>query len=72
MFLAVKRTITSRHCLAHLGYFQADLTRHHEDNQPSIDIVSAPTKLQAKFDISIVFRHLHQTRCRPPPTSSSP
>eukprot|EP00978_Attheya_sp_CCMP212_P045982 scaffold368430_cov59-Attheya_sp.AAC.1 len=60
MFLAVKRTITVRHCLGHLGYSQADLTHHHEDNQPSIDIVSA-NKVTSRV------RHIHTPTFAPNP-----
>eukprot|EP00978_Attheya_sp_CCMP212_P017039 scaffold45200_cov53-Attheya_sp.AAC.1 len=60
MFLAVKRTITFRHFLEHLGYSQADPTRHHEDNQPSIDIVVA-NKVTSQV------RHIHIPTSAPNP-----
>eukprot|EP00978_Attheya_sp_CCMP212_P033077 scaffold131908_cov53-Attheya_sp.AAC.1 len=60
IFLAVKRTITFRHFLEHLGYSQADTTCHHEDNQPSIDIVSA-NKVTSRV------RHIHISTFAPNP-----
>eukprot|EP00978_Attheya_sp_CCMP212_P023505 scaffold72235_cov47-Attheya_sp.AAC.2 len=41
LFMATKRTIMFRNFIAQLGYGQADPTRHHEDNQPAIDIIAA-------------------------------
>eukprot|EP00978_Attheya_sp_CCMP212_P035811 scaffold158076_cov30-Attheya_sp.AAC.1 len=60
MFLPVKRTITFRHFLEHLRYSQADPTRHHEGNQPSIDIVSA-NKVTSRV------RHIHIPTFEPNP-----
>eukprot|EP00978_Attheya_sp_CCMP212_P045225 scaffold338241_cov39-Attheya_sp.AAC.1 len=62
MFLAVKRTITFRHFLEHLGYSQAEPTCHHEDNQPSIDIVSANKEVTSRVQhihIPVCYMHYH-------------
>eukprot|EP00978_Attheya_sp_CCMP212_P023037 scaffold69720_cov41-Attheya_sp.AAC.2 len=41
LFTAVKSTLALRAFMMHLGYGPPKPTHHHEDNQPSIDIVSA-------------------------------
>eukprot|EP00978_Attheya_sp_CCMP212_P001980 scaffold4085_cov33-Attheya_sp.AAC.1 len=41
MFTAVKTTLAHQAFMMHLGYGPPKPTRHHEDNQPSIDIVAA-------------------------------
>jgi hypothetical protein len=39
--MSLKRTIAFPFFLGYLGYASAAPTRHHEDTQPSIDIISA-------------------------------
>eukprot|EP00978_Attheya_sp_CCMP212_P023506 scaffold72236_cov39-Attheya_sp.AAC.1 len=45
-----------RNFIAQLGYGQADRTRHHEDNQPAIDIIAA-NKVSSRV------RHIHIPMC---------
>jgi hypothetical protein len=56
MFTATKRTITFRNFIEHYGYNLPEPTRHHEDNQPSIDIVAA-NKVTSRV------RHIHIPVC---------
>jgi hypothetical protein len=58
MFMALKHTVAFRHFLEYLGYPQAlpAPTRHHEDNQTSIDIISA-NKVTSRV------RHVHIHIC---------
>jgi hypothetical protein len=57
MFTAVKRTLSVvRAFMMHIGYGPAAPTRHNEDNQPSIDIVSAN---QVIFPV----RYIHNPIC---------
>jgi hypothetical protein len=66
MFMALKRTVAFRHFLEYLGYAQAlpAPTRHHEDNQPSIDIISANkvTSRVRHVHIPICYMHYHYDR----------
>jgi hypothetical protein len=59
MFTAVKRTISVRALMMHLGYGPPAPTRHHEDNQPSIDIVSANQVTSRVRHIHIPICYLH-------------
>lgn len=63
MFMALKRTVAFRHFLEYLGYAQAlpAPTRHHEDNQPSINIISANkvTSRVRHVHIPICYMHYH-------------
>jgi hypothetical protein len=56
MFTAVKTTLALRAFMMHLGYGPPKPTRHHEDNQPSIAIVSAN-------QVTSRIRHIHIPVC---------
>jgi hypothetical protein len=64
MFTALKQIIAFRYFLEHLGYGNAAPTRHHEDNQPSKDVISA-NKVTSRFrhvHIPICYMHHHYDR----------
>jgi hypothetical protein len=64
IYTAVKKTIGALEFLMHLGYAPPAPTCHHEDNQPSIDIISANqvTSRVRHIHIPVCYLHFHLDR----------